>query len=32
MGGVSDVSQQNLLGAESIAGFLAENQDITPEK
>ena len=27
MGGVSDVSQQNLLGAESIAGFLAENQD-----
>ena len=27
MGGVSDVSKQNLLGAESIAGFLAENQD-----
>ena len=27
MGGVSDVSQQNLLGAKSIASFLAMNQN-----
>ena len=27
MGGLSDASHQNLLGAESIAGYLATNQD-----
>ena len=27
MGGISDLSHQNLLGAKNIAGFLATNQD-----